>query len=121
VIGVETVALLVSGTVLVDAARWRARARKAAICPRVTGWSGQNRSGAQPRVIPDRARAAMSVAKVWPLVSVKVVLAGGRWRARARKAAICPRVTGWSGQNRSGAQPRVIPAFVRTAISVSKT
>src|SRR5690606_24134748 len=41
----------------------RARCRNAASSPRVTGWSGQNRSfrgGLQPLVKPARARASMS-------------------------------------------------------------
>ena len=63
----------------------------------------------------------MSAAKVWPLVSAKVVSAGGRSRARTRKAAIWPRVTGWSGQKRSGPQPRVMPAAVSWAISPANT
>src|SRR5690606_40910931 len=55
-----------------DAARSSARARNAAICPRVTLASGQNRvlaGGLQPRVMPAEAMQLMSFSKVWPLSS----------------------------------------------------
>ena len=46
--------------------------------------------------------------------------AGGRPRARFRKAAICPRPTASSGQNRFSEQPRVIPAAASRLISSKK-
>src|SRR5690606_30935446 len=104
----------------------KARYKKAATCPRVTGSSGQNRSltgGLQPRVIPAEANAATSGSNKCPTVSLNDTSPGSSPKARYRKAATCPRVTGSSGQNRSltgGLQPRVIPSRTIQAISSSK-
>src|SRR5690606_20794645 len=102
---------------------------KAAIWPRLIGWSGQNMSlagGLQPRVTPDVPR--MSIAHSWMLPSSStnrsepsppVIL-----KARTRNAAICALVSSSSGQNSSlvgGLQPRVMPAAARRLISSSKT
>src|SRR5690606_14411106 len=82
----------------------RARTRNEAICSRVTGSLGQNRSlsgGLQPRVIPAAARALMSRSKIEPASSSKWSTSlAGRSRARTRNAAIWPRVTLSVGQNR---------------------
>ena len=46
--------------------------RKAAICPRVTGWLGQNRllvGGLHPRVIPAWANRSIADSNRWPLSS----------------------------------------------------
>src|SRR5690606_39079516 len=85
--------------------------------------SGQKRSlrgGLQPRVTPALVSAAMSAAKTLPAVSVKRPDAGLRSNARTRKAAIWPRVTGWSGQNwvlAGGSQPFVMPVAASQAVS----
>src|SRR5690606_25484311 len=105
---------------------WRARYKKAAICPRVMGSSGQYRSlsgGLQPRVIPAEAKDETSVSNRCPTVSLNDTSPGSSPKARYKKAAICPRVTGSSGQNRSltgGLQPRLIPSWTIQAISFSK-
>ena len=90
-------------------------ARKEAICPLVTGSSGQKRSGAepQPRVTPAAASASMLRVWGWPAASTKP--AGGpssKRKARTRKAAICPLGTGSSGQYRAGraAHPSLTPS-----------
>src|SRR5690606_41619054 len=62
----------------------------------------------------------MSAAKTLPAVSVKRPDAGLRSNARTRKAAIWPRVTGWSGQNwvlAGGSQPFVMPVAASQAMS----
>src|SRR5690606_35787357 len=106
---------------------WRARRMKAAIWPRVTGWSGQKRSlsgGLQPRVMSAAARALMSAWKIEFWSSENRSGPSGSWRARRMKAAIWPRVTGRSGQERSlsgGLQPRVRPAAARATIAAWKS
>ncbi|HEX2154302.1 MAG TPA: hypothetical protein VHL52_10030 [Acidimicrobiia bacterium] len=68
------------------------------------------------------------VGAVVVVVEVVVEVVGGgvadRPRARTRKAAICPRVTGSSGQNRSlsgGLHPRVTPVAPSHSMSASNT
>ena len=102
--------------------------RKAAICSRVTGSLGQNRSlagGLQPRVMPARAMRRMS----WWNGEFRGTSVKPGWlslvrpSARVRKAAICSRVTRSLGQNRSlagGLQPRVMPAAATQAMSRAK-
>ena len=72
--------------------RFRALARNAAIWPRVTLRSGQNRlldGGLQPIVIPAVASFSMSASKIEPLSSVKSTEPRLlRFRALERKAAI---------------------------------
>src|SRR5690606_17594248 len=68
-----------------------ARRRNAAIWPRDTRSSGQNRSffgGLQPFVIPAAANAAMSAAWTFPFVSENPDFADFRFRARTRNVAI---------------------------------
>jgi hypothetical protein len=98
--------------------------RNAAIWPRVTGSSGQNRRSAHPRVIPRVLMRCISSAKIESPVSSKTAPAGagGAASVRVRKAAICPRVIGSSGQNRSGgAHPLVMPAAKIASIAPSWT
>src|SRR5690606_5015856 len=105
----------------------KARTRNAAICPRVTGSSGQNQSlagGLQPFVIPASASAAMSDANTWPSVSANDIAPFGRPKARTRTAAIWPRVTGLPGALPTlagGLQPFVIPASASAAMSDANT
>src|SRR5690606_22906248 len=102
----------------------RALARNEAICPRVTGWVGQNRSffgGLHPTVIPAAANASISAAWIDSAVSTNFPPdAGGRPKARTKKEAISWRVTGCFGQKRSlagGLQPRVMPAAAKPLMS----
>src|SRR5690606_35779739 len=104
-----------------------ARCMKAAIWPRVTGWSGQKRSlsgGLQPRVMSAAARALMSAWKIEFWSSENRSGPSGSWRARRMKAAIWPRVTGRSGQYRlfrGGLQPPVRPSIAIQTMSCSNT
>jgi hypothetical protein len=67
--------------------------------------------GLQPRVTPDAANRSMSPSNTDPSSSVKLSPApGGNDNARFKNAAICPRVTGSSGQNNSVPHPVVMPA-----------
>ncbi|GBE24064.1 hypothetical protein BMS3Bbin02_00329 [bacterium BMS3Bbin02] len=93
-----------------------ARTRNAAISPRVISASGQYASfagGLHPLVIPAAARRLISTSNSDPSSSEKKsVEEVGRSNPRPKSAAICPRVTDASGQNRSlagGLQPLVIP------------
>ncbi len=99
----------------------RARWRKAAIWPRVTRPSGQKRPLPQPAVMPAVASRLMAVRNLWldgtslkrtPLVAV-------RWKARVMKAAIWPRVTRPSGQNRPPPHPKVMPAVASRLMAVA--
>jgi hypothetical protein len=103
-----------------------ARCKNAAICPRVTGSSGQKRSPAvlQPSVIPVAPNHSMSDSKIDPSSSVNDTGAPGvstPTSARCKNAAICPRVTGSSGQKRSPAvlQPSVIASAAIASMSGS--
>ena len=71
--------------------RPRARARKVAICPRVTAREGQYRAGSvlQPAVTPEAARLSMFAE--WAPEGLSANPAdppGGRLKARTKKLAI---------------------------------
>src|SRR5690606_9766242 len=80
--------------------------------------------GLQPLVMPAAARASMSPENTESASSENRSGPGGSPRARARKAAISPRVTGSSGQKRSlrgGLHPRVMSAARIASMSSSWT
>ena len=98
--------------------RSRARARKLAICARVTTFPGQKRGGsvAQPAAMLAAARASILASWVMPAASeYPADPTDSRSNARTRKAAIFPRVTALSGQKRGGsaAHPAVMPRSAR--------
>ncbi len=85
------------------------------MAPLLTVESGQYRSffgGLQPLVMPASASRLMSSSKIEPSSSTKwSFVAGGRFSALLRKAAICPRRTPSEAQKRSlsgGLHPRVM-------------
>ena len=99
-------------------ARWR----NAAIWPRVTRPSGQNRPLPHPDVMPAVASRLIAVAKRWlDGTSLKrTLLVAVRCNARVTNAAICPRVTRPSGQNRPLPHPCVMPAVARRLMAAAK-
>ena len=102
--------------------------KNAAICPLVTGSSGQKRSltgGLHPLVIPDAASRSMSASNTDVSSSTNGSSSrSDKSRALTKNAAICPLVTGSSGQKRSlagGLHPLVTPVDASHSMSASKT
>ena len=108
-----------------DTSRCRARARKVAICSRVTGSLGQNNvlsGGLQPLVIPAAANAPIFAACTEPAISANEADPAGKPNALTKNVAICSRVTTSVGQNNvlpGGLQPLVIPASAIASIAGS--
>ena len=79
----------------------------------------------QPRVIPSAAIELMALTNTEPAMSVNPWSpAGGRFRARVKKPAICPRLVMSSGQYLSlagGLQPRVIPSRAIELMALTNT
>ncbi len=102
--------------------------KNVAICSRVTGSVGQNivlSGGLQPLVIPAAANASIFAACTEDPISVNdPEPAAGKPNALTKNVAICSRVTGSEGQNKSftgGLQPLVIPAAANASIAGSCT